>query len=68
MFWNVFKHIIMVDTYLYAPQNFFGRLCGTYLNANFLIFFGNVFVGMQIFRPSPRMLAWKQAKPAWAEG
>ena len=56
MFWNVFIHIIIVDTYFYTPQFFLaGYMVRIY--TQFFYFFWNVFVGMQIFSHSPEMLA-----------
>ena len=54
MFWNAFIGIIMVDTYLHIQ---FGNFTVAYY-AQFFIFFWNVFVGAQIFWPSPHMLCY----------
>ena len=53
MFWNVFICIIMVNTYLYAPQIFLAGYTVHIYTQIFLNFFGKVFLGTQIFRPPP---------------
>ena len=42
---------------IYTLRNFFWLVIQYVFIRNFFIFLGNVFVGTQIFRPSPHMLA-----------